>query len=269
MVFTNREQRDLLSGIRVKERESKRIDCPFCYGKKTFTISNVNGKLIWNCYKASCGARGAKGTSMSAEAVRRRLRSSEKDTLRRRIISFPAVLSEPDHHARAVEYLRTNGAYDAYKNQLINVRYAPAEDRVLFYTRDLKGATGRSLRGEKPKWKVYGEISPMIQVGSGTTAVVVEDVPSACNIGMLPKCSGCALLGTSINSTIKSLLSDFTNVVIALDSDASQKALRILTELQGRLDCRVVFLGEDPKHVERHILEEKIFEGTRANFSGL
>ena len=45
--------------------ESKRIDCPVCKGYKTFTVSNMNGNIVWNCYKASCGVSGGRRTGLT------------------------------------------------------------------------------------------------------------------------------------------------------------------------------------------------------------
>ena len=36
----------MLEGIRVKENETRRIDCPFCGGKKTFGIARLKMKGI-------------------------------------------------------------------------------------------------------------------------------------------------------------------------------------------------------------------------------
>ena len=38
--------------------ESKRMDCPECGRKNTFSISNINGTIKWNCFHASCDERG-------------------------------------------------------------------------------------------------------------------------------------------------------------------------------------------------------------------
>ena len=44
--------------------ESKRINCPVCKGYKTFTVSNIGGNIVWNCYKASCGVSGVMPTRL-------------------------------------------------------------------------------------------------------------------------------------------------------------------------------------------------------------
>ena len=42
---------NILEGIDVK-RESHYIDCPKCNGVKKFSISNQDGLLLYNCYRA-------------------------------------------------------------------------------------------------------------------------------------------------------------------------------------------------------------------------
>ena len=48
-----------ISDIDIRTGETKRMNCPACNGYKTFTVTNNMGSLIWNCYKASCDAKGA------------------------------------------------------------------------------------------------------------------------------------------------------------------------------------------------------------------
>ena len=54
----------------VKIGETKRIDCPICNGKKTFTITNHMGSLLWNCYKASCNTKGGKRVTLTAYDIK-------------------------------------------------------------------------------------------------------------------------------------------------------------------------------------------------------
>ena len=48
---------DFLEGINVKEGESLTLDCPKCNGVKKFSISNQDGLLLYNCYRASCDVK--------------------------------------------------------------------------------------------------------------------------------------------------------------------------------------------------------------------
>ena len=38
--------------------ESRRMNCPSCGHKNTFSVTNNNGELMWNCFHADCTVRG-------------------------------------------------------------------------------------------------------------------------------------------------------------------------------------------------------------------
>jgi len=246
-MYTYNEQIEIIDKIHVKEGMGININCPFCGGRKTLGIAIRDGRKMWHCFKLSCGAKGATTIGMSTKALRRRIHSVEGANRLKRLIDIPAHLSAPVFHPAVLHYLEDNNSLEAYQNGLIRVEYAPAERRVLFFSEDERGAVGRSLDGATPKWKQYGEIEGIIRVGDGDVAVVVEDVPSACSVSRFTKCSGCALLGTVLSSQQKAQLCAFTEVIIALDKDASRKAIDLKSKLEGRVKTRVVFLEDDLK----------------------
>jgi hypothetical protein len=93
----------------------------------------------------------------------------------------------------------------------------------------------------------FGNTEGGIQVGDSKTAVVVEDVASACSVSRVEGVCGYALLGTNITAPIKSRLRHFSCVIIILDKDASSKALRIAKSLQSHLNVKVKLTNEDLK----------------------
>lgn len=245
---TYREQLETLNGIRLKSGEHRRVDCPFCGGRNTFTLSSVDGTLLWNCYKASCGIRGSKGVGRSADQIRAKL-ADQKLAQSRRTDPIPRVVSDPANHPAVMTYLSQNGCMPAYENRWISILYAPAEDRVLFCNADKTGAAGRALFGQKPKWKVYGDTTSILTVGMGTTIVLVEDAASACSVARVDGLVGGALLGTNLSPHQKAQLRSYENVVVALDKDASRKALSLQAKIQGLKPVRVRFLTEDLKYL--------------------
>ena len=247
-MYTYREQLELLKPIRIRDGETKRIDCPFCGGRGTFTLSNKDGRKVWNCYKASCPSSGSVATEMSLDTIKRRL-SGTLATATRPLTAIPSLLSDPRHHDAVIRYLELVGSLEAYEQGLIDIKYAPAENRVLFFFHHKLGAVGRALDGRKPKWKAYGDVSGLLTVGSGRTAIVVEDAASACSVARLPLCSGCALLGTSVSVIQKAQLRTYSKVIIALDKDASRKAIEMRTKLEGLIDVRIALLDEDLKYL--------------------
>ena len=72
---------------------------------------------------------------------------------------------------------------------------------------------------------------------------------SACSVARLPKCCGCAILGTSISPRLLHLLFDFDEVVVALDNDASRKSLDLSRQLEANTKTRTRFLSEDLKYL--------------------
>jgi len=246
---TYKEQLDVLDPIKLSEGQTRRINCPFCGGQNTFSISRHAGSRVWNCYKASCGIRGGKDTEQSLNTIRERLKrsSSEEPTFD----PLPEHLSRPQAHKRVMEYLEAVGSLEAFEAGLVDIKFSPQENRVLFLMNAGSGAVGRALDRRKPKWKVFGDSRGLLSVGVGTTAVLVEDAASACSMGVFSECSGCALLGTSVTLSQKRQLMSYEKVIIALDKDASRKALELQRQLEGRVLTRVVYLEDDLKYLTR------------------
>jgi hypothetical protein len=246
-MYTYREQLEMINGVRVLPNQHRRMDCPFCGGRNTFSVSNTDGSLKWNCYKASCGAGGVQSVGRTPEQVRRRLEGSQQP--QKAHIPIPSILSSPDHHPAVLRYLERNGSMDAYKSGLCQIRYEPASDRVLFFMPHGRGAVGRSLRGDKPKWKAYGDTAGLLTVGSGPTVVLVEDAASACAVSRLNGYTGAALMGTNLSPLQRVQLMSYSMVLIALDKDASRKALSLKASLDGTVPVRVRFLEDDLKYL--------------------
>ena len=224
------------------------MDCPFCGGNKTFTVSSIDGSLLWHCYKASCGVRGKKGVGRNTDQIRAKLQSQTVANARRSQ-PVPLLVSDPKHHPSVMRYLEEVGSMAAYENRWIDIMYAAADDRVLFYNRERVGAAGRSLSGQKPKWKVYGDTTSILTVGTGSTIVLVEDAASACSVARIDGLVGGALLGTNLSPNQKAQLRSYENIIIALDRDASKKALYMQAKIQGLRPCSVRFLSDDLKYL--------------------
>jgi hypothetical protein len=69
---------DIINETTLYIGESKRINCPSCRGYKTFTISNIGGNVVWNCYKASCGISGGKRVGMTPSDIRQMKKKQEE-----------------------------------------------------------------------------------------------------------------------------------------------------------------------------------------------
>jgi DNA primase len=135
------------------------------------------------------------------------------------------------------------------------VMYDFAEDRCVFLIYDdnnnMIGAVGRALRkGVMPKWKRYDKRKDlMFFCGKKQgTAVLVEDCASACTV-FASGFTGVALLGTSLNEHHIYQLRVFDKIIVALDADASQKAIRMQKMLAPHVSSELLFLTDDLKYL--------------------
>jgi hypothetical protein len=253
MNYSYKEQLEIIQGIHLKDGERKTLNCPFCNGRKKFSIGKLDGKIMWNCYKASCNTKGIYSGPRSSEEIRAYLNSTQPKSFHSKVNSLPQITSSVEHHLPALQYLVDVNAYDAYKEGLVFVRYDPREDRVVFYNRSQTGAVGRSLANKTPKWFTYGELPYGITVGKGSTVVLVEDVASACSVSRIKGYTGLALLGTTLTYPIKKTLSKYPRVVIILDNDAKIKALSMIKRIGRGATMRIT--TKDPKWLEQDELQ--------------
>lgn len=240
MSYNYREQLDIIKQISMREGQSRNIDCPFCGGRKKFTITKTeDGMTLWNCYRASCPVKGSYQGRRTAASLRKSLENKPLAKIEKRITPIPAITKNVRNEDAALQFLIDHNCLEAYDNGYIDIRYAPAEKRVLFYTNDGLGATGRSLAGHKAKWWSYGDVSKGIHVGVGDTAVLVEDTPSACAVSRIKGYVGVALLGTNITEQIRNTLKVYKNMYIVLDNDASVKAISLARSLSNAAKVRL------------------------------
>ena len=240
--MTYQEQLQIIKDIPIQEGVTKVITCPFCYQPKKLALSKIDGKLMWNCYRASCSAKGIYTGKRNLQAVKNYLANEVKTKTAFRK-PLPSMTTSVRNHQPAIDYLKTVNSLDAFESGLIKIRYAPAEDRVLFY--GAEGAVGRSLKRYGPKWISYGLLTEGIHVGSGSTAVLVEDVPSACSVSRISGLVGVAMLGTNLTSSLEKSLINYDTTYLVLDKDANKKAIRIQKSSTRRLLVR--FTNEDLK----------------------
>lgn len=235
----------ILNDITLINGDTKRIDCPECNGKKTFTITNNMGSIVWNCYKAGCTVSGGRRVHLSSDDIRKSLGKTVSET--RGIPKF----DKPEwlvRDTKAIAPYCSEWGLDADKLGLL---YDVREHRVVFpvvHNGHTVDATGRSLGKRLPKWKRYGKNDLPYASGYGSVAVVVEDCVSAAVVGSHVYV-GVAVLGTSLSEAHKRYLSQFSTAIIALDPDALRKTLQFAKELRGYVDTvRVLKLHDDLKY---------------------
>ena len=83
------------------------------------------------------------------------------------------------------------------------------------------------------------------RIGTSDIAFVVEDIPSAISIS--DWVTGYALLGTSLRDEHIQDLTKFRRVVVALDKDATDKALTYMRALNSLVPTGILMLQKDLK----------------------
>jgi ribosomal protein L37AE/L43A len=247
-MYSRKEQYEVISKVRVTDDDTKRVNCPFCGGKYTLTISKREGSLIWNCYRASCSASGGKRVGYGLDAIKRKFDGSTSTGIYKRTYPLPEVNSSVEHHEHILKYIDDNNCRKAFDEGAIKITYDPSKDRVLFWMNENSGAVGRSMqKNAKPKWLSYGNTQGALSVGNHKVGVVVEDAASACAVYATGKYTGVALLGTNISPLQRIQLRLYEKLIICLDKDASGKSVVLLRKLQAVVSCKVKFLSNDLK----------------------
>lgn len=237
---------EIINDLDIPNGMTKRINCPVCKGYKTFTVTNNKGKMIWNCYKATCDTKGGHRIHLSVQDIR--------DAITPDVIDTDEVEFDlPDfvvRHGNREEVTDFCKLWELDADEL-DLHYDVKEKRVVFLVKDngvIVDAVGRSIANRLPKWKRYGKNSLPFTHGSGKVAVVVEDCVSASVVGN-DVYVGLAVLGTSLSEAHKKYLSQFSTAIIALDPDALPKTLAFAKELRGYVnDIRVLRLTDDLKY---------------------
>lgn len=231
------------------EGNSVRINCPSC-SKKTFTISKIHGKLLWNCYVASCKVSGAMTTERSKSEIASQIRDTINFYHADENFSLPPQFTPFTENERALNYLKKNNCLDAYYNQRARIMYDPKQDRVVFLVQKngiTYDAIGRALtRGTVPKWYRYGKSQKLFTSGDHPQAILVEDAASACAIS--PVATGVALLGTNVKDADLTQLREYSRVFVCLDPDATRKALDIQKYLSYFVPSKIIRINDDLKY---------------------
>jgi hypothetical protein len=237
--------RNFVDDLDVANDATVRRNCPVCDGYKTFTVTNKNGMVVWNCYKAGCSIHGGTRRHLSVEDIKNTMgaQRAPKSEWKR-----PEYIVRGFRHVDIEEFLGRWGLQGMDPKLLYDVK----EHRIVFPIFNggtLIDGAGRSLRGRLPKWKRYGESGLPYTYGSATTAVIVEDAVSAAVIGLRGTVTGVALLGTSLQDTHKNPLVKYKKLIVALDPDAAPKTLSIAQELRGiHSKVNVLRLQDDLKY---------------------
>lgn len=245
-----KDVREFVRDLDITTGSHRRLDCPSCGGRNTFSVSNDGGTVKFFCFKASCPTRGQ---------VEGRFRIPSVTEIKRDTTEYPKVHMEwpvPSY------FKSETGKIDKFRTY--PTFYDVKENRRVFLVRDFSGkvidAIGRRLNtgyGDSPKWKRYAASGHPFICGDYTgCGIIVEDCISAVAVNHSGAGTGVAILGTHLHVGITRVLKYFNSLVVALDKDATNKAVEMSKKLSWILPTRCVMLEEDLKYYSNEDVRE-------------
>lgn len=235
-----------------RDGHTRRVACPECGGRDTFTATVYGDAVIYNCYRAGCDAQGRYNVRLSTEEKLSYLKRKWEAEQEERPFECPDYWIDGVGNDLCVDYMRRTHMMEVYEKGGFRPMYDPAERRFVFPIKEdgkVVGGIGRSLIGGYPKTNNYNEhYTKPFTCGKGSIALLVEDCASAVAASRSPDVTGVALLGTNVRSDFILSMTNYKWVGIALDPDAYNKSLRLKTKLSPYLkDVRVLKLPNDVK----------------------
>ena len=230
-----------------------RGDCPLCGRVNTFSVTDTGFERLWYCFHADCHTKGSTGVQLTNENSKVAFKEKITSTETNDEFEIPDTFVSLSRSKQAEEYVKSVGSYEAYLSGLADIRYDLQQDRVVYLVKSLSNgrvvdATGRSLTNRKPKWRRYGTSRNTFLSGNGFYGIIVEDCPSACSISNLAV--GISLMGTSLLDEHIDVIKQFKKVYIALDKDATGKAILMMKKLRNYVPTKLIVLNKDLKDMQ-------------------
>ena len=258
------------TGLFVGE-QTRDILCPVCFGggtkEKSFSIRREEGRILYKCWRASCGIKGVLNSLGSLVTDHHPTDLKEVFTGRRYSSMLGPLTLEGQKLFHDKFGLTLDDLHEA------RVSYAPQEDRYAFPVNSpsyqARGYIVRSFHNNKtkwPKWDAFQNLSGgvgnpwqgwYIRIKppydfSHRKVVVVEDPISALKISRHFR--SCFLNGTNLDLEklleIHKVAGNY-GMVFALDKDATAKAIDLVRQYQffvgNQATC--VHLEKDAKYM--------------------
>ena len=230
-----------------------RGDCPLCGRVNTFSVTDTGFERLWYCFHADCHTKGSTGVQLTKEnskiAFKEKITSTETNSE----FEIPNTFVSLSRNKQAEDYVKKVGSYEAYLSGLTDIRYDLQQDRVVYLVKSISNgrvvdATGRALTDRKPKWRRYGGNKLPFVCGTTDNLFVVEDCPSACSVSGLT--TGLALMGTTLLDEHIEVIKNYKKVYIALDKDATGKAILLMKKLRNYVPTKLIVLNKDLKDMQ-------------------
>ena len=261
-VMTKKWLQSYVEELTLQPLGSLRLDCPVCQKKNTFSVRDTGYERMFNCFYANCDTKGRTGKRLTTNNAKSVLQQPKPTLQTKPDVPFelPDTFVPLTRRQQAIDYVRSVNSYSAYLANVVDIMYDIRQDRVVFLVKDGKNvvdAVGRSLTNRKPKWYRYGKSnSGFVLHYDDSNIFVVEDCPSATS---LYNCvSSVALLGTNLLQSHIDVLKKYNKVVVALDKDATIKAVELSRKISQFVNCTVAFLTEDLKNLKDEERERTI-----------
>lgn len=254
--------------LNLQEGQSHRSNCPVCGRRNTFGVRKINGDIVYNCFSNSCGIKGVKTGRRSVASFKNTIGKTQGKVEHGYVLPqhFIRGLSTPE----AYDWVVKHNAYAAYEKDMYEIYTDIREDRIVIpiysSSKLLVNAGGRAWsKFTYPKFRIYNRDAPVYPfvVGNSSEVYIVEDFASAAAVAGFGA-TGVALLGTNpkyelLIQTLKQL--NPTNIKVALDKDATNKAIKLTKFLQFIFRCATLHpIQKDIKDMTQQELVE-MFNG--------
>ena len=238
-----------------------RYDCPVCAKKNTFSVTDDGMQRLWYCFHADCNVKGRTGVTLDKDHAGNVFKKAVPKPAPKStdsLFEIPHTFVQISRSQDAELYLRKVGCYEAYLANRVDIRYDIKKDRAVFLVKKrgvVVDAVGRLINGIGPKWFRYSNSKQPFVCGEHSSAILVEDCASACSCSHLA--SGVALLGTNLLQEHMDALRKYDKVIVALDKDATDKAIEIVRVLsQAGIRAKLAVLKNDLKNMEKDERDE-------------
>lgn len=223
--------------------------CPSCEGgpngKRTLSVSRINGILLWHCHRDSCTFSGRWGGRAGiGKQSKKPARGMVGRTYVRTASSLPTEVKDYLHGKLLLTDRHIGKAqlgWDEQDNRLVQP--------VFTYDGEIAGCCLRALDGREPKSKSHTEEGVMAWYThrGSQQLIIVEDIFSA--IRASDYMNSVALLSTHLNAERVEQIraAGFTRAFLALDRDAFTKSVHYAKSFRSRLALTPVQLNKDIK----------------------
>jgi hypothetical protein len=154
-------------------------------------------------------------------------------------------------------YVKSVNAYDAYLSGRADIRYDFKRNRVAYVVKNgnnVVDAAGRAIDGRSRSGIDMEILAYLFIVASSSTAIVLEDCASACS-SFCTSDRGCLVRYKSARTTYR-MLRNYERVFVALDKDATDKAVSMVKILCRHVPTKLMVLQRDLKNLTKEERDE-------------